>query len=205
MPQKYPKRHLSDRSAIRLGRIPWIRHGAILYILSVCTGLLDCSAFADSAKFCFVYLLYYKVCTNFISPHLMRGVSAKLTGGEIHKGYPSTSPWSCVATSLHERRILCCPPMTREAYIDPACFFCLCLIYSICFCFLIFSAPSQFQHIPESFLIPHLSKGIGLIREGKSPFPYLCFWLLLSHDKSSILLPAAGQGKNKKRGNAPLF
>ncbi len=42
--KKGTKNAFSDRCAIRSRRIPWIRHGAFLYILSVCTGLLVCSA-----------------------------------------------------------------------------------------------------------------------------------------------------------------
>ena len=34
---------------------------------------------------------------------------------------------------------------------------------------------------------PHLSKGLGLKREGEASFPFLCFWFLLSHHKRNIL------------------
>ncbi len=70
----------------------------------------------------------------------------------------------------------------------------LCILYlsvlycSISFCFLSVLHLLQIQCIPVSFPEPHLSKGMVSKREGESPFPFLCFWFLLSHHKRNVLL-----------------
>ena len=68
------------------------------------------------------------------------------------------------------------------------CILYLALLYcSISFCFLTILQLLQIQRIPNSLLPLPLSKGKGWKREGESPFPFLCFWFLLSHYKKNVL------------------
>ena len=48
------------------------------------------------------------------------------------------------------------------------------------------AAAASFAHT-KSFAYPLLSKGMGSKREGEFPFPFLCFWFLLSHHKRNVL------------------
>ena len=87
---------------------------------------------------------------------------------------------------------LCCPCKV-QLYTDPLYvkdstdFYCFCLRQTISFCFLSVLQPLQTLRIPESFYPLHLSKGMGLKREGEASFPFLCFWFLLSQYKRNIL------------------
>ena len=73
-------------------------------------------------------------------------------------------------------------------------FLCPYLRQTIVLCFPSILQLLQTLRIPERLLCPHLSKGMGLKREGEASFPFLCFWFLLSHYKRNVLSRSLGRG-----------
>ncbi len=79
---KVPKNAFRGSRRDPVGAKPGIplRYSVSLYRLFVCSRLQDYSTFTDFAKFCFGYPPYSKVCTDFVSLPMMRGVSSLADG-----------------------------------------------------------------------------------------------------------------------------
>ena len=118
---------------------------------------------------------------------------AAIRGGEAAEQLRYCVRFVQTAWLLRTARLQCCCSLCNvllcRSTLRKVCMgsICLYLRQTIVLCFSSILQLLETQRIPERFYPLHLSKGLGLKREGESPFPFLCFWFLLSHYKRNVL------------------